>query len=301
MPSRSERLGETDPGTEVGSSRSFTRGRMRASRRGAGARRGARRPAIRFCPRPSASAAASAIALVRTAMNAVTSTHRPTRPAMRRATGNDVAAHRAAFRRGVHARSGVRLDGARPAKARLPALERFFRWVLEVRTLPHGETWIAAGRSCGRGVDSAGRRGQLAVPHRRSAVDADDPAADRRLARLSRGAAMAGAMDEHPGEPCFYLAFIGVAPNRQGRGLGTRCSNARSRASTRPARRRVSGKFQPAQPQALSSALGFPRDAEVRRATRCAAAVRDVAARAATASRNLTSRIRRYGSSSMSQ
>jgi ribosomal protein S18 acetylase RimI-like enzyme len=33
---------------------------------------------------------------------------------------------------------------------------------------------------------------------------------------------MASAMAEaHPEEPCFYLAFIGVAPRLQGAGLGT--------------------------------------------------------------------------------
>ena len=42
------------------------------------------------------------------------------------------------------------------------------------------------------------------------------------VSRLMRGAAMAAAMeDAHPREPCFYLAFIGVAPEAQGAGLGT--------------------------------------------------------------------------------
>ena len=42
------------------------------------------------------------------------------------------------------------------------------------------------------------------------------------LPRLARGAAMAVAMaDSHPDEPCFYLAFIGVAPRLQGAGLGS--------------------------------------------------------------------------------
>src|SRR5262249_47048928 len=36
-----------------------------------------------------------------------------------------------------------------------------------------------------------------------------------------RGVALAGAMDDHPGEPHYYLAFIGVAPNRQRHGMGT--------------------------------------------------------------------------------
>ena len=39
--------------------------------------------------------------------------------------------------------------------------------------------------------------------------------------RLSRGLALAGAMEDHPSEPHYYLAFVAVAPNRQRHGLGS--------------------------------------------------------------------------------
>jgi ribosomal protein S18 acetylase RimI-like enzyme len=42
------------------------------------------------------------------------------------------------------------------------------------------------------------------------------------LPRLSRGAAMAAAMEHaHPEGPFFYLAFIGVVPRMQGAGIGS--------------------------------------------------------------------------------
>src|SRR5207344_3035804 len=41
------------------------------------------------------------------------------------------------------------------------------------------------------------------------------------LARMSRGSAMADAMEKsHPHEPHYYLAFVAVAPRLQGMGLG---------------------------------------------------------------------------------
>ncbi len=41
------------------------------------------------------------------------------------------------------------------------------------------------------------------------------------VSRMGRGIALANAMDDHPAEPHYYLAFVAVAPNRQRQGLGT--------------------------------------------------------------------------------
>ena len=109
----------------------------------------------------------------------------------------------------------------REGPSRSAALERFFLRVLKARTLPHGETWVAAN-----GLAAAA----WIPPY--SPLQSPSLIEDLRmfptimrltgLARLSRGAAMASAMsDAHPDEPCFYLAFIAVAPRLQGAGLGS--------------------------------------------------------------------------------
>jgi ribosomal protein S18 acetylase RimI-like enzyme len=109
----------------------------------------------------------------------------------------------------------------RPGKKRQGALQEFFGWILDSRTIPHGETWMTAD-----GFAAAA----WVPPYAQTAPASlgDDlrmlPVLLRLtgLARLPRGAAIAAAMkDAHPKEPYFYLAFIGVAPRRQGRGLGT--------------------------------------------------------------------------------
>jgi ribosomal protein S18 acetylase RimI-like enzyme len=109
---------------------------------------------------------------------------------------------------------------ARSGRARHAALERFFLRVLKSRTLPHGETWLAAD-----GLASAAW-----VPPYTLAPPSllDDlrllPALLRLtgVARLPRGASMAAAMAEaQPQQGCFYLAFIAVAPRLQGAGLGS--------------------------------------------------------------------------------
>jgi ribosomal protein S18 acetylase RimI-like enzyme len=109
---------------------------------------------------------------------------------------------------------------ARGGKKRARALERFFFWILS-RTIPHGETWL----------DVDGLAAAAWIPPVLEAAPpsfVDDlrilPAVLRLtgLSRLARGAAMAAAMERgHPQAPCFYLAFIGVAPRAQGTGLGS--------------------------------------------------------------------------------
>jgi len=109
---------------------------------------------------------------------------------------------------------------ARGGDKRERALERFFFWILK-RTIPHGETWL----------DVDGLAAAAWIPPVLEAASPsfiDDlrilPAVLRLtgVSRLSRGAAMAAAMERgHPQAPCFYLAFIGVAPRAQRTGLGS--------------------------------------------------------------------------------
>ena len=110
---------------------------------------------------------------------------------------------------------------ARRGRDRAGALQGFFGWVLESRTIPHGETWMSAdGSAAAAWIPSDAQTAPASLM--------DDlrmlPAILRLtgLSRLPRAAAIAAAMKQaHPKEPCFYLAFIAVAPRRQGRGLGT--------------------------------------------------------------------------------
>lgn len=109
----------------------------------------------------------------------------------------------------------------REGRSRRQALERFFLRVLKSRTLPHGETWLAAN-----GLAAAAWIPPYSPPQSPSLLDdlSMVPTIIRLtgLARLTRGAAMAAAMTEaQPKQPCFYLAFIAVAPRLQGAGLGS--------------------------------------------------------------------------------
>jgi len=109
----------------------------------------------------------------------------------------------------------------RAGRSRNQALERFFLHVLKNRTLPHGETWVAAN-----GLAAAAWIPPYSPLQSASLIDDLKmfPTIVRLtgLPRLVRGAAMATAMaDAHPDEPYFYLAFIGVAPRLQGAGLGS--------------------------------------------------------------------------------
>jgi GNAT superfamily N-acetyltransferase len=110
---------------------------------------------------------------------------------------------------------------ARRGPRRAIGLERFFFWLLQVRAIPFGEVWMS---------DDGGVATAWLPP--------DVPASPGGLMeqirllpmflrlcgipRMSRGSAMADAMEKHhPHERHFYLAFIAVAPRLQGMGLGS--------------------------------------------------------------------------------
>jgi ribosomal protein S18 acetylase RimI-like enzyme len=109
---------------------------------------------------------------------------------------------------------------ARPGPRRPRALEQFFFWLLKVRAIPFGEVWMSGDASVcaawlppGTDASPGGFLEQLRLM----------PLFVRLCGfpRLLRGSAMADAMEKnHPHDPHFYLAFIAVAPRRQGLGLG---------------------------------------------------------------------------------
>jgi ribosomal protein S18 acetylase RimI-like enzyme len=100
------------------------------------------------------------------------------------------------------------------------ALERFFLWTLRSRAVAQGETWLAVN-----GLAAAA----WIPPYSSTSPRLLDELRMLRailqltgISRLPRGAAMAAAVSAtQPKEPCFYLAFIGVAPRLQGAGLGS--------------------------------------------------------------------------------
>ena len=131
------------------------------------------------------------------------------------------------------------------------ALQRFFGSIVERRTLPHGETWVSAD-----GLAAAA----WIPPYAQTAPSrlAEDlrmlPVILRLtgLKRLSRGAAMAAAMEHaHPQAPYFYLAFIARRPAHAGRRPRLGASAPDARAGRRGGRERLSGEFQSAQSEAL--------------------------------------------------
>ena len=142
-----------------------------------------------------------------------------TRPGMRRASGKDVD-HIARLFAAAFQRDPMFDWMVKTGEGRLPALTQFFRWVLKSRTVAPGETWMrpdgmAAAAWIPPGVtDSASFFiDQLRLTPLLLNLTG--------VGRMRRGLALANAMEGHPAEPHYYLAFIGVAPNRQGRGLGT--------------------------------------------------------------------------------
>lgn len=109
---------------------------------------------------------------------------------------------------------------ARPGPKRAEGLRRFFYWLLTIRALPFGETWMSEDASvCAvwlppdTPASPGGWYEQLKLI----------PMFIRMcgLARMSRGSAMGAAMEKHhPHAPHYYLAFVAVAPRLQGMGLG---------------------------------------------------------------------------------
>jgi ribosomal protein S18 acetylase RimI-like enzyme len=153
-------------------------------------------------------------------MNAVTLPLPDQAHTVRRATPDDMPRLARLFA-AVFASDPVFSWLTRAGLSRHAALERFFLRILKSRTLPHGETWLTAN-----GLAAAAWVPPYSPLSSPSLLD------DLRmlptilrltgLARLPRGAAMSAAMaTAHPDEPCFYLAFIGVAPRLQGAGLGS--------------------------------------------------------------------------------
>lgn len=144
----------------------------------------------------------------------------PAQPSIRRATQSD-APRIARLFAAAFAHDPVFDWLARSGAKRSHALQRFFTWILERRTLPHGETWMTTD----------GLAAAAWIPPYTQASPSR-LAEDLRLlpvmlrltgvSRLPRGASMAAAMEHaHPDSPYSYLAFIGVAPRMQGAGLGS--------------------------------------------------------------------------------
>ena len=84
---------------------------------------------------------------------------------MRRATPRDVPRIANLFAE-IFAQDPVFDWLVRDGDAREPALQRFFGWILESRTVPHGETWITADGAGGRGMDPAPHAGNSTAPRR---------------------------------------------------------------------------------------------------------------------------------------
>jgi GNAT superfamily N-acetyltransferase len=146
--------------------------------------------------------------------------HIATRPRIRRASVSDVGRIARLFTASF-ARDPVFDWLARTGKSRDGALERFFRWTIRERSLPHGETWMTED----------GMAAAVWIP---PYSEASDPTFFQELqvlptlfrltglGRLPRGIATASAMEHsHPKEPYFYLALIGVAPGVRRSGLGS--------------------------------------------------------------------------------
>ncbi len=111
---------------------------------------------------------------------------------------------------------------ARPDDRRLAALESFFAWYVRANAIDHGEvTTTAALDACAvwEPPDAAAR---VLTPWQQLYLL---PSMIRMasLARLPRLLRTSGLVQKaHPRtEPHFYLAFMGVLPEAQGKGLGT--------------------------------------------------------------------------------
>jgi ribosomal protein S18 acetylase RimI-like enzyme len=110
---------------------------------------------------------------------------------------------------------------ARPGAQRRDGLQRFFHWVLSVRAIPFGEVWMADDASvCAAWLppDAPASPGGLLEQIKLFPMFLNLCG----WTRLLRGQGMADAMEKnHPHERHYYLAFIAVAPQFQGMGLGS--------------------------------------------------------------------------------
>jgi ribosomal protein S18 acetylase RimI-like enzyme len=110
---------------------------------------------------------------------------------------------------------------ARPGAERPQGLERFFHWLLAVRAIPFSEVWMADEASvCAAWLPPDAPASPGGLLEQISLL----PMFIRLcgFSRLLRGQAMADAMEKnHPHARHYYLAFIAVAPQFQGMGLGS--------------------------------------------------------------------------------
>lgn len=110
---------------------------------------------------------------------------------------------------------------ARPGMERSQGLERFFRWLLAVRAIPFGEVWMAEDASvCAAWLPPAAPASPGGLLEQIKLVPMFIQLCG--FTRMLRGQAMANAMEKnHPRARHYYLAFIAVAPQFQGMGLGS--------------------------------------------------------------------------------
>ncbi|HEY1638718.1 MAG TPA: GNAT family N-acetyltransferase [Rhizomicrobium sp.] len=110
---------------------------------------------------------------------------------------------------------------ARSGAERPQGLEGFFHWLLAVRAIPFSEVWMADDASvCAVWLPPDVPASPGGLLEQISFL----PMFIRLcgLSRLLRGQAMADAMEKnHPPARHYYLAFIAVAPQFQGMGLGS--------------------------------------------------------------------------------
>lgn len=97
-------------------------------------------------------------------------------------------------------------------------LERFFRLELQHVVLPSGTAWTVDG-SAGASLELPPNRWRMPI----GAQIAHSPAFARVFGtRLPHALALVTTMEHrHLREPHHYIAYVGVAPDAQGRGLGT--------------------------------------------------------------------------------
>jgi hypothetical protein len=119
-------------------------------------------------------------------------------------------------------------------RRRLEGLTRFFTGELQ-QFMPHAQVWTIEDLA---GVAVWAPPGHWRVPPRELLHRAPSTARafGRGLPRVLRATTM--VEKRHPGDSHYYLPYVGVAPARQGNGLGTpRCCARCSTAATPKARR----------------------------------------------------------------